>query len=110
MAKKIFALAAVLMLAACGGGGGSDSDGDDSDSDSGDDRLTGFFLDDAVQGLIVETELDPENQAFLYDHKIEDTPVLPGVMGLEAFAELSTLLLPGYRVESIEIQIHLHYQ
>ncbi|MCP5042297.1 MAG: hypothetical protein GY944_14830 [bacterium] len=55
-----------------------------------------------TRGLTVETELDPENQAFLYDHKIEGTPVLPGVMGLEAFAELSTLLLPEYRVESID--------
>ncbi|NND35646.1 MAG: SDR family NAD(P)-dependent oxidoreductase, partial [Gammaproteobacteria bacterium] len=55
-----------------------------------------------AKGLMVETELDPKDQAFLYDHKIEGTPVLPGVMGLEAFAELSTLLLPGHRVESID--------
>ena len=53
-------------------------------------------------GLTVETELDPAEQAFLYDHQIEGTPVLPGVMGLEAFAELATLLLPEYRVESID--------
>jgi 3-hydroxymyristoyl/3-hydroxydecanoyl-(acyl carrier protein) dehydratase len=55
-----------------------------------------------ASGLTVETELDPASQPFLYDHKIEGTPVLPGVMGLEAFAELSTLLLPEYRVESID--------
>jgi NAD(P)-dependent dehydrogenase (short-subunit alcohol dehydrogenase family) len=54
------------------------------------------------RGLTVETELDPSDQAFLYDHKIDGTPVLPGVMGLEAFAELSTLLWPGYRVASID--------
>ena len=54
------------------------------------------------EGLTVETELDPATQPFLYDHKIDGTPVLPGVMGLEAFAELSTLLLPDYRVESID--------
>ena len=53
-------------------------------------------------GLTVETELDPAKQPFLYDHKIDGTPVLPGVMGLEAFAELATLLLPDYRVESID--------
>ena len=55
-----------------------------------------------AKGLIVETELDPRDQAFLYDHKIDGTPVLPGVMGLEAFAELATLLLPEHRVESID--------
>ena len=55
-----------------------------------------------ASGLTVETELDPAKQPFLYDHKIDGTPVLPGVMGLEAFAELATLLLPEYRVESID--------
>ena len=55
-----------------------------------------------ADGLTVETELDPGIQAFLYDHKIDGTPVLPGVMGLEGFAELSTLLLPEHRVESID--------
>ena len=53
-------------------------------------------------GLTVETELDPDRQAFLYDHKIDGTPVLPGVMGVEGFAELSAMLLPGWRAESIE--------
>ena len=55
-----------------------------------------------ADGLTVETELDPGVQAFLYDHKIDGTPVLPGVMGLEGFAELSTLFLPEHRVESID--------
>ena len=55
-----------------------------------------------TRGLIVETELDPHDQAFLNDHRIEGTPVLPGVMGLEAFAELATLMLPEYQVESID--------
>ena len=54
------------------------------------------------KGLIVETELDPQHQAFLYDHRIDGTPVLPGVMGLEGFAELATLLLPDHHVESID--------
>jgi malonyl CoA-acyl carrier protein transacylase len=61
--------------------------------------IVGMSLD---SGLTVETELDPAKQPFLYDHKIDGTAVLPGVMGLEAFAELSTLLLPDYRVESID--------
>ena len=55
-----------------------------------------------TRGLIVETELDPQDQAFLNDHRIEGTAVLPGVMGLEAFAELTTLMLPDYHVESID--------
>ena len=38
-------------------------------------------------GLSVITELDPADQAFLSDHRIDGTPVLPGVMGIEAFAE-----------------------
>ena len=62
-------------------------------------KVTGYGL---MKGLTVETQLDPGDQAFLYDHKIDGTPVLPGVMGLEAFAELSTLLWPGYRVASID--------
>ena len=51
------------------------------------------------QGLTVLTELDPTHQAFLYDHRIDGTPVLPGVMGMEGFAEAAPALLPGWRVE-----------
>jgi hypothetical protein len=54
------------------------------------------------EGLVVETELDPARQAFLYDHKIDDTAVLPGVMGVEGFAELAELALPGWQIQSIE--------
>jgi hypothetical protein len=50
----------------------------------------------------VETTLNPTEQAFLHDHQIEGTPVLPGVMGVEAFAELSKLLLPDWSVVAIE--------
>ncbi|MFZ2518662.1 MAG: SDR family NAD(P)-dependent oxidoreductase, partial [Anaerolineae bacterium] len=53
-------------------------------------------------GLEVETTLDPQIQPFLFDHQIDGTPVLPGVMGTESFAELATLLFPGYRVAAIE--------
>lgn len=58
---------------------------------------TGIF-----QPLTIETTLDPKIQPFLYDHQIEGIPVLPGVMGIEAFAEASTCLLPGWHIESIE--------
>ncbi len=53
-------------------------------------------------GVVAETALDPATQPFLYDHKIEGTPVLPGVMGTEGFAELAGLLAPGFRVARIE--------
>jgi NAD(P)-dependent dehydrogenase (short-subunit alcohol dehydrogenase family)/acyl carrier protein len=53
-------------------------------------------------GLIIETTLDPAIQPFLHDHQIDGTPVLPGVMGLEAFAEAALCLLPGWHVAAIE--------
>jgi len=53
-------------------------------------------------GLRVETVLDPTTQAFLDHHRIDGTPVLPGVMGIEAFAELARLPLPGREVTAIE--------
>jgi acyl transferase domain-containing protein/acyl carrier protein len=53
-------------------------------------------------GLEVETTLDPKEQPFLDDHRIEGTPVLPGVMGVEAFAEVAQLPLPGWHVVAVE--------
>jgi NAD(P)-dependent dehydrogenase (short-subunit alcohol dehydrogenase family) len=53
-------------------------------------------------GLEVETTLDPRAQPFLYDHQIDGVPVLPGVMGTEAFAEIASLLAPGYRVAAVQ--------
>lgn len=52
--------------------------------------------------LTLATTLDPKIQPFLYDHQIDGTPVLPGVMGIEAFAEAALDLLPGWHVEAIE--------
>jgi hypothetical protein len=54
------------------------------------------------EGLVVETTLVPREQPFLDDHRIDGTAVLPGVMGIEAFAELATLLLPGWHVAAVE--------
>jgi hypothetical protein len=62
-------------------------------------RVTGFGL---FHGLGVETTLDPKEQPFLFDHQIEGTPVLPGVMGIESFAELATLPLLGWQVAAVE--------
>ncbi|MGE5206027.1 MAG: SDR family NAD(P)-dependent oxidoreductase, partial [Chlamydiota bacterium] len=53
-------------------------------------------------GLSIETTLDPTVQPFLHDHQIEGTPVLPGVMGIEAFAEAALCLLPGWHIEAVE--------
>ena len=53
-------------------------------------------------GLVIETTLDPKTQPFLHDHQIDGTPVLPGVMGIEAFAEAALRMLPGWHIEAIE--------
>ncbi len=52
-------------------------------------------------GLQVETDLEA-SQPFLNDHRIDGTPVLPGVMGIEAFAELAKLVAPDLRVRAVE--------
>jgi acyl transferase domain-containing protein len=52
--------------------------------------------------LTVETRLDPAEQGFLRDHAMDGTPLLPGVMGIEAFAELALLPLPGWSVVAVE--------
>jgi malonyl CoA-acyl carrier protein transacylase len=41
---------------------------------------------DLNRGLTLEAELDPKTQPFLYDHTLNGTPVLPGVMGIEGFS------------------------
>ncbi len=46
---------------------------------------------DPSDGLVVRTTLDPKEQPFLDDHRIDGTAVLPGVMGMEAFVEASRL-------------------
>jgi hypothetical protein len=53
-------------------------------------------------GLHVLTELDPTRQAFLDDHRIDGTPVLPAVMGIEGFAEAAGALVPGFTVVALE--------
>jgi NAD(P)-dependent dehydrogenase (short-subunit alcohol dehydrogenase family)/acyl carrier protein len=65
--------------------------------------MTGRVAEMGVHGgLVVETTLDPAEQPFLRDHQIDGTPVLPGVMGLEGFAEVAALPLPGWRPVAIE--------
>ena len=55
-----------------------------------------------LDGLVVRTTLDPAAQPFLADHRIDGTPVLPGVMGMEAFAEVARLLTPERYVVAVE--------
>jgi NAD(P)-dependent dehydrogenase (short-subunit alcohol dehydrogenase family)/acyl carrier protein len=62
-------------------------------------EVVGLGLD---RGLVVETTLDPSEQPFLDDHRIEGTAVLPGVMGIEAFAEVARLLAPDRTVAAVE--------
>jgi hypothetical protein len=59
----------------------------------------GFGL---YRGLTINTTLDPAVQPLLFDHKIDGVPVLPGVMGIEAFAEAALSILPGWQIEAIE--------
>ena len=49
----------------------------------------------------METTLDPNVQPFLYDHAMDGTPLLPGVMGTETFSELALALAPGYAIADI---------
>ncbi|HET9444309.1 MAG TPA: SDR family NAD(P)-dependent oxidoreductase, partial [Acidimicrobiales bacterium] len=57
----------------------------------------------AVQGgLTVEVTLDPARLPFLDDHRIDGTPVLPGVMSVEAMAEAARLPLEGWHVVEVD--------
>ncbi len=57
------------------------------------------------------TTLDPQAQPFLYDHAMDGTPLLPGVMGTEAFGQLTQALAPGYRVAAVfDEQFHAPFK
>jgi Polyketide synthase dehydratase len=63
------------------------------------------------EGLRIDTVLDPKQQAFLDHHRIEGTPVMPGVMGIESFAEAAALLLPGWQVLEVDgIDFHAPFK
>jgi hypothetical protein len=53
-----------------------------------------------AEGLVVTTTLTAD-QPFLDHHRIDGTPVLPGVMGIEAFAEAAAALVPGWKVSAV---------
>jgi len=52
-------------------------------------------------GIEVETKIDPHAEPYLFDHQIDNVPLLPGVMGTETFAELAQLLAPDMRVAQV---------
>jgi hypothetical protein len=54
------------------------------------------------EGVRFAVRLDPAAQPFLDHHRIDGTPVLPGVMGIEAFVEAARLLAPGWPVTAVE--------
>jgi len=83
--------------------GGLDAEGATQAAAEGAGPMTGRITGMTVGGgLSVRTELDPARQAFLNDHRIEGTPVLPGVMGMEGFAEAARALVPGWEVVALE--------
>ncbi|MCP4966259.1 MAG: SDR family NAD(P)-dependent oxidoreductase, partial [bacterium] len=53
-------------------------------------------------GLQASVKLDPTEQPFLFDHQIDGTPVLPGVMGVEMFAAVAQAAFPGYSHAAVE--------
>jgi hypothetical protein len=53
-------------------------------------------------GVVAHAMLDPVQQPFLNDHRIDGIPVLPGVMGMEAFAETARVLAPDLHVLAVE--------
>lgn len=52
-------------------------------------RLIGFTPE---EGIEFESELDPQQEPFLRDHARNGIPLLPGVMGVEAFVEAAQVL------------------
>ncbi|MEO1059487.1 MAG: polyketide synthase dehydratase domain-containing protein, partial [Actinomycetota bacterium] len=53
-------------------------------------------------GLVASGTLDPMQQPFLNDHRIDGTAVLPGVMGVESFAAAATLLAPNHHIVAVD--------
>ena len=52
--------------------------------------------------IAVRKNLSTENDLYLTDHAIEDTPYLPAVMGIETFAETVSLLFPDKKIKSMK--------
>lgn len=55
---------------------------------------------DPYEGVVLSTTLDPKHP-YLNDHRIDGVAVMPGVMGLELFAQAAQALLPGSHVTAL---------
>ncbi len=55
-----------------------------------------------ADGLASHVALDPVEQNFLDHHRIDGTPVLPGAMGIEGFAEVAAASADGWTVAAVE--------
>ena len=55
---------------------------------------------DPYEGIVLTTVLDPK-QPFLDHHRIDGIPVMPGVMGVELFAQATRAVMPGTHVASV---------
>ncbi|NNF35451.1 MAG: SDR family NAD(P)-dependent oxidoreductase [Saprospiraceae bacterium] len=62
-------------------------------------RVNGMGL---YSGLTTRSGFDPKEQGFLYDHEINGTPVLPGVMGVEAMVSAAKVLFPDRHVITVD--------
>jgi malonyl CoA-acyl carrier protein transacylase len=77
------------MLLAAGEGHGLDTARADAALRAGtpEHAMLSHVVDFDAQGMLhLETVLDPARHAFLQDHAINGTPVLPGVIGIEGFS------------------------
>jgi NAD(P)-dependent dehydrogenase (short-subunit alcohol dehydrogenase family) len=69
---------------------------------AGDGPMAGETSLSVHDGLVHRIVLDPKAQPFLDHHRIDGTAVLPGVMGMEAFAETARLLAPDWYVAGVD--------
>ena len=53
-------------------------------------------------GLMVKSTFDPTYQGFLFDHQINGTAVLPGVMGVEAMVSAARILYPDMHLKAVK--------
>ncbi|HUT82647.1 MAG TPA: polyketide synthase dehydratase domain-containing protein [Candidatus Bathyarchaeia archaeon] len=57
--------------------------------------------------ITCERALSLENDWYLDDHRFNNTPFLPGVMGLELFTELAKILFPQKTIQRFE-EVHFY--
>jgi len=63
------------------------------------DKITEMGL---YSGFTTSVKLDPKEQGFLFDHQINNVPVLPGVMGIETMSSAAAMFVPDLYVEEVK--------